>query len=215
MYVIVDGLDETAADRALERAVMAFLRLVSTSDGNWRVLATSRTTTMLGKPEWRAFFRGAPLQGTAERALADVRHLELRRLTPPQLRQALEYAPSELRNTISADPTAIDLLSLPETLALLAELPPATHVSLRYRHAVLDRYWDSRITSAEREALVLQIAKLQRNLGTTAVPLDTLTIGGTILTELQHDNVVLVAGGKVSFAHEPLVEYIRGRFPVD
>lgn len=204
-YVLIDGLEETARDRNLEKVLASLLTILCADHSLWRVCATSRDSTLRGR-KWRHFFS----EGIATPdSTPSTRQVRLERFTAAELSQALERGPTELVEEAARDPVISRLLSLPENLSLLAELPSSSQTSARFTKALLDVYWEQRIATPERQALVMRIAREQRNLGSGAVPLDLLTGFGSALSDLQDDGVVVVSNGRAAFAHDQLAEYVQ------
>lgn len=208
-YLLIDGLEEMIGDSSLEKVVLSLLGLACRDRERWRVLVTCRESTFRGRWEWRSLFLELPIAGRD----ASVRHLLLSRLTYEQLDLALANAPAALGGAILADPVARSFLSLPESLALLFDLPPDQQTPALFASAILDRYWERRVASPDRAAVVIRLAREQRATGASSVPLQLLGQQSTIVDALASDGVLVVAADRVSFAHEPLADYVRARFP--
>jgi hypothetical protein len=212
-YMLIDGLEETAADRQFEKAVLSLFNAVAFDRARWRLLATCRPFVLQGRAEWRVPFEGLPLKGAVEGIFASLRHVRLERFTMEELKQALAEAPEELRSHILSDASGRSFLALPEMLALLRDLPPGTQTPALYAKALLDVYWDRRVGSPDRQSVLIQLARAYRT-----NPSNTVSVGdprwtGAAFTELCNEGVILVIRDRIHFAHESLAEYIHVRFP--
>jgi hypothetical protein len=215
-FMLIDGLEEAAADRTLEKILYALIGNVARDQTRWRLLVASRPSILQGRREWREFFDGTPVRASTDDVFGATRHLRLGAFTTDELQHALAEAPAAMKQAVFSKPSIQDFVAVPETLALLRDLPnhqepPAGF----YAKAVLDLYWGHRVHSPDRQAFVIKLARAQRARNASALPVDELDLQGTTLSELREDGVIVVASGRVSFAHEQLADYIHARFSSD
>lgn len=153
-YLVIDALDAARADYAA-RTVQDLIRVVSESNGRWRVVASIRKFDLRYSHELRLLFAGEPPTEFRDDEFVGIRHLNVRELSNDELSQIAPQSPL-LQELIDSAPEELhDLLRVPFNLRLMGELLSAgvalaDLTPIRTQLELLDRYWAKRIIGSDR-----------------------------------------------------------------
>lgn len=215
-YLVLDGLEEIAGQRDLEKSLLALLTRVSRMPGHWRIVGFARPSTLRGRRELQELFFGRPIRSHGDQeAFKKLHHLHLGPLTANQIHQVLSSAPESVRRAAST-PAAQAFLAIPETLAMFADVTPSSDCQPLYASPVLHEYWTTRVGDMTRQQVLIQLARAQRRYGSSTIPIHVLLADGVsaqVIERLLDDGVIVLSNERVGFSHEMVADFIHARFP--
>lgn len=213
-YLVIDGLEEIAGQRDLEKSVLALIGRVLRIPDHWRLICFARPSTLRGRRELQEVFSGNPIQKRVDE-FETLRHLSLGPLSSDELDLVLTSAPEAIRRSAST-PAAQAFLSIPETLSMFADVTPQSEQPPLYASPVLKEYWATKVGDLGRQQALILLARAQRMQRSSTIPIAELLgdgISAEVLERLRDDGVIVIAAERVGFSHEMVADFIHARYP--
>lgn len=225
-FLMIDALDATrgGSGEAVFRALMA--AVIEMPEGRWRVIASIRSFDLRMGEQLKTLFRGhPPVQGHADPAFANVRHVLIPPWTDGELDELLARAP-EIGTAVSRGGDGLrDLARVPFNTRLLADLITGGLAANAFGEIdsqvqLLDLYWRHRVAGlgagAElcvREAVSEMVAHRALRASRTAVA----RTAPDAFDGLLHESVLTPQSGHryVAFRHHILFDYSASRLYLD
>jgi len=191
-YLIIDALDAARSDRTAKMIHDLILQVIS-KESRWQIIVSIRKYDLRHNLQLRELFAGSPLPEFADGEFAQVRHVNIAKLTDQELAQVSGQAP-DLASLISkAGTTLRELLRVPFNLRLVGGLLGAgvsvdDLTPIRTQIELLDRYWWERVI--QRDGRGDERESVLRHAADAMVHTRTLHIDRARIADLVSDNIL-------------------------
>jgi len=230
-FIVIDALDAARAEEAA-RTIRDLIFAVLEAGTRWRVVASVRKFDLRYNRQLQRLFRGVGATTFRDNEFANVRHLNVPRLTRNELKQ-LGDASSDLEEVIANAPFKLgELLTVPFNIRLVAELLDSgvavdLITPIRTQLDLLERYWSARVIeegegSDSREGVLLRTCT--QMLGKRTLQVDRLSVlngvsenalgrllSNQVLVEWSPTGAVTPQRHLLAFSHHVLFDYSVAR----
>jgi hypothetical protein len=230
-FVVIDALD-AARDDVAQQMVLDLIRLITSKQGRWRVVASIRKYDLRNSPELQSLFAGGPPSAFCDPEFRRVRHLNVPQLSDDELDQLRDHDLELWSLFCGVDQRLRGLLRVPYNLRLLAEIACSGEAvddlqSIRTQLELFDRYWTRRVIRRDgrgdaREAILknacgkmleartLRVNRFDVVINGYSEDLDDL-VKNQVLVERQPHPAGAADRYTLAFSHHSLFDYAVAR----
>jgi hypothetical protein len=231
--LLIDALDAARGDRT-QQALLDLIEATRRNAPHWKIVASIRRFDLRHNNRLRALFPppAMPPSGFVDPEFASVAHLNVTLLSSAELAQLEHLAPDVHRFLERATPEVRELVRVPFSLRLLAELvdadvAPSELHPIRTQLDLLNVYWEHRVLTPSqradlRESLLRRVCELiigSRSMWVRRAALQDKTSLLPVLHELLSAQLLVesrTASGAahrdaLGFAHHVLFDYAAAR----